>query len=104
MGALAWLVACRAGREIEGIKLRVLPGLVWWLVVWQMLDWHLGMAEGGGGHPRTALSPADAVSLARFTNGRPEAGWGGTRRELTVSQPAPCFVLGGVRGRVGCAR
>jgi len=30
-----------------------------------MLDWHLGMAEGGDG-PRELLSPADAITLARF--------------------------------------
>jgi phosphatidylglycerophosphate synthase len=65
-GALAWLVACRAGREIVGLELRVLPGLAWWVAVWQMLDWHLGMAEGGDGQPRARLSPGDAVSLARF--------------------------------------
>ena len=41
-------------------------GLAWWLAVWRMLDWHLGMAEGGDGLPRTRLSPADAVTLARF--------------------------------------
>ncbi|MGI8492737.1 MAG: CDP-alcohol phosphatidyltransferase family protein, partial [Acidimicrobiales bacterium] len=38
----------------------------WWLAVWQMLDWHLGMAEGGDGARRRALSPADAVTLSRF--------------------------------------
>lgn len=31
-----------------------------------MLDWHLGMAEGGDGRPRSRLSPADAVTMARF--------------------------------------
>jgi len=31
-----------------------------------MLDWHLGMAEGGDGRPRERLSPADAITLARF--------------------------------------
>jgi phosphatidylglycerophosphate synthase len=65
-GALGWLAACRATPDITGIELRVLPGLAWWLVVWQMLDWHLGMAEGGDGRPRASLSRADAVSLARF--------------------------------------
>jgi phosphatidylglycerophosphate synthase len=34
--------------------------------VWRMLDWHLGMAEGGDGRPRARLSPADAVTLTRF--------------------------------------
>src|SRR5206468_2495212 len=65
-GALGWLAACRATPAITGIKLRVLPGLAWWLVVWQMLDWHLGMAEGGNGQPRAQLSRADAGTLARF--------------------------------------
>jgi hypothetical protein len=36
--------------------------------------------------------------------GRPGAGSGGARRELTVRQPAACFVLGGARGRAGHAR
>lgn len=65
-GALGWVVACRASRDINGLKLRVLLCLGWWLVVWQMLAWHLGMTEGGDGQPRARLSRADAVSLARF--------------------------------------
>ena len=64
-GALAWLGLCRACRE-ENVDLRVLPGLAWWLVVWQMLDWHLGMAEGGDGQARIRLSSADAITLTRF--------------------------------------
>lgn len=40
--------------------------MLWWLAVWQMLDWHLGMAEGGDGKPRERLSPADALTLTRF--------------------------------------
>jgi phosphatidylglycerophosphate synthase len=40
--------------------------LAWWLLVWRMLDWHLGMAEGGDGQPREQLSAADAVTLVRF--------------------------------------
>jgi phosphatidylglycerophosphate synthase len=31
-----------------------------------MLDWHLGMAEGGDGKLRERLSRADAVTLGRF--------------------------------------
>jgi phosphatidylglycerophosphate synthase len=31
-----------------------------------MLDWHLGMAEGGDGQPRERLSAADGVTLVRF--------------------------------------
>jgi phosphatidylglycerophosphate synthase len=61
-GAVAWALACRA----SGRRTPVLAGLLWWLAVWQMLDWHLGMAEGGDGRPRERLSAADAVTLARF--------------------------------------
>lgn len=65
-GALAWLGACLAGRRSGRVELHVLPGLAWWLAVWQMLDWHLGMVEGGDGQPHARLSPADAVTLVRF--------------------------------------
>ncbi|MGH2886243.1 MAG: CDP-alcohol phosphatidyltransferase family protein, partial [Solirubrobacteraceae bacterium] len=65
-GGLAWTGACVASRTSERIVFRPLPGLAWWLAVWQMLDWHLGMAEGGDGQLRARLSPADAVTLARF--------------------------------------
>jgi phosphatidylglycerophosphate synthase len=65
-GALAWFAACGAGRHLRDVRLRPVTGLAWWLIVWQMLDWHLGMAEGGDGEPRARLSPADAASLARF--------------------------------------
>src|SRR5947209_17404628 len=65
-GAIAWLAACRATRSVSAVKPRPLVGLAWWLAVWQMLDWHLGMAEGGDGQPRARLSPADAVTIARF--------------------------------------
>jgi phosphatidylglycerophosphate synthase len=65
-GALAWLAACGASRHLRDVRLRPAAGLGWWLIVWQMLDWHLGMAEGGDGQPRARLSPADAASLARF--------------------------------------
>jgi phosphatidylglycerophosphate synthase len=51
---------------VSALKPRPLVGLGWWLAVWQMLDWHLGMAEGGDGQPRTRLSPADATTIARF--------------------------------------
>lgn len=65
-GAVAWVAACAAARTRENLRFRPLPGLLWWLAVWQMLDWHLAMAEGGDGHPRERLSPADAITLARF--------------------------------------
>lgn len=65
-GAVGWLAACRLTRSRPQLNLRPLGGLMWWLAVWQMLDWHLGMAEGGDGRPRSRLSPADAVTLGRF--------------------------------------
>lgn len=65
-GAIAWVMACVAAREHDDLELRPVSGLLWWLSVWRMLDWHLGMAEGGDGRPRPALSPADAITLARF--------------------------------------
>jgi phosphatidylglycerophosphate synthase len=68
VGAAGWLLACETAKRTgtEHIELRPVPGLVWWLSVWQMLDWHLGEAEGGDGVPRDRLGPADAVTLARF--------------------------------------
>ncbi len=65
-GAAAWIVACGATRHSRDLDLPALRGLTWWASVWQMLDWHLGMAEGGEGRPRENLSPADAITLARF--------------------------------------
>ncbi len=65
-GAVAWVAASAAARPCGDLRLRLFPGLVWWFGVWQMLDWHLGMAEGGDGDPRERLSPADAITLARF--------------------------------------
>jgi phosphatidylglycerophosphate synthase len=65
-GAAAWSVACVAARRRSDLDPPVLAGLAWWLAVWRMLDWHLGMAEGGDGRPRARLSPADAITLTRF--------------------------------------
>lgn len=65
-GAAAWLAFCAAARNREAVAPRPVAGLAWWALVWQMLDWHLGMAEGGDGIPRERLAPADAVTLARF--------------------------------------
>jgi len=65
-GAGAWTLACAAARGHEDVRPRPVAGLLWWLLVWQMLDWHLGMAESGDGRPRERLSPADAITLARF--------------------------------------
>ncbi len=65
-GAVAWIAACRSARNADQIKLRLTPGLVWWLSVYQMLDWHLGMAESGDGRPRERLGIPDAVTLTRF--------------------------------------
>lgn len=65
-GAAAWIAACRAANRRGEIPLGRVTGLAWWASVWKMLDWHLGMAEGGDGVPRDRLSGADAVTLSRF--------------------------------------
>jgi phosphatidylglycerophosphate synthase len=65
-GAAAWLTACRLADGHTAVTLPRRAGLVWWLAVWQMLHWHLGMAEDDDGRPSERLSPADAVTLARF--------------------------------------
>jgi phosphatidylglycerophosphate synthase len=65
-GGAAWSAACIAARRRSDLDAPALAGLACWLTVWQMLDWHLGMAEGGDGRPRARLSPADAVTLTRF--------------------------------------
>jgi phosphatidylglycerophosphate synthase len=59
-------VACRLADGRATVTLPRRAGLAWWLAVWQMLDWHLGMAEGDDGRPKERLSTADAVTLARF--------------------------------------
>lgn len=61
-GAAGWVGAWAFLRP----RLGLFRPLAWWLAVWQMLDWHLGMAEGGDGRPRGRLSPADAITLTRF--------------------------------------
>jgi phosphatidylglycerophosphate synthase len=65
-GAAAWLAACRLADRSTTVTLPRRAGLVWWLAVWQMLNWHLGMAEGDDGQPNERLSPADAMTLVRF--------------------------------------
>lgn len=45
-GAVAWVGTCAVARGRDDLRPRPLLGLLWWLAVWRMLDWHLGMAEG----------------------------------------------------------
>ena len=59
-GGGAWVAACRLRRR------RPFAGLLWWASVWKMLEWHIGMAEGGDGVTRPRLSAADATTLSRF--------------------------------------
>jgi phosphatidylglycerophosphate synthase len=66
IGAAGWLTACTLLRRPRGPRPPLIGGLIWWWTVWRMLDWHLGMAEGGDGVPRRRLSPADAATLTRF--------------------------------------
>jgi phosphatidylglycerophosphate synthase len=65
-GALAWTALCGLARGRAGARPSLAGGLAWWLAVWQMLDWHLGMADRAEGLPRRRLSPADAVTMVRF--------------------------------------
>jgi phosphatidylglycerophosphate synthase len=82
VGVAGWLVTCQLARPCRNITLKRTSGLLWWLSVWQMLDWHLGMAEGGDGVPRERLSSADALSLARFWLVPLVGGMRGSRRGL----------------------
>src|SRR2546426_10907158 len=66
LGGAAWLVAWRLGRGRLEPAPQLGAGLVWWASVWRMLDWHLGMAEGGDGVPRERLARADAVTMVRY--------------------------------------
>jgi phosphatidylglycerophosphate synthase len=66
IGAGAWVAAWRLGRGRLEPAPQLGAGLLWWASVWQMLDWHLGMAEGGDGVPRDRLARADAVTMARY--------------------------------------
>jgi len=65
-GGAGWWAAWFVARRRSGVDLPLFAGLAWWLAVWRMLDWHLGMAEGGDGRARTRLSPADGITLMRF--------------------------------------
>ena len=65
-GGAAWSAACGVARRRSNLDPPVFAWLAWWLAVWRMLDWHLGMAEGGDGRARPRLSPADAITLSRF--------------------------------------
>jgi hypothetical protein len=66
IGGAAWIAAWQLSRRHARVRLNLAAGLAWWAAVWRMLDWHLGMSEGGDGVPRRRLSPADAVTLSRF--------------------------------------
>jgi phosphatidylglycerophosphate synthase len=65
-GGAAWIAMCALARRRHALDPSVAGGLAWWLAVWRMLDWHLGMSEGEDGVPRDRLSAADAVTLTRF--------------------------------------
>lgn len=65
-GALAWTATCGLARGRGEGRPPLAVGLAWWLAVWQMLDWHLGMADRGDGPARGRLSPADAMTMVRF--------------------------------------
>jgi phosphatidylglycerophosphate synthase len=66
VGGGAWILAWFWGQRRPGPRPPLATGLLWWLSAWQMLDWHLGMAEGGDGIPRPRLGRADAVTMTRI--------------------------------------
>ena len=66
LGGVAWMVASLCEHRRRGPGQPIAAGLVWWFSAWQMLDWHLGMAEGGEGIPRPRLGRADAVTMTRI--------------------------------------
>jgi len=65
-GGAAWIALCALARRCRAPEPSLAAGLAWWLAVWRMLDWHVGMSEGEDGVPRDRLTAADAVTLARF--------------------------------------
>jgi phosphatidylglycerophosphate synthase len=85
IGGAAWIVAWHLSRRHACVRLNCAAGLAWWAAVWRMLDWHLGMAEGGDGMPRRRLSSADAVTLSRFWLVPLVAGVGDSRRGLPAA-------------------
>jgi phosphatidylglycerophosphate synthase len=66
VGGGAWILAWFWGQRRRGPGAPLAIGLLWWFSAWQMLDWHLGMAEGGDGIPRPRLGRADAVTMTRI--------------------------------------
>jgi phosphatidylglycerophosphate synthase len=66
VGGGAWILAWFWGQRRRGPRPPLAAGLLWWFSAWQMLDWHLGMAEGGDGIPRPRFGRADAVTMTRI--------------------------------------
>ncbi len=83
-GALAWLPAALAAKRLGWTSSPLPGGLIWWVGVCKMVDWHLGMAEDPRGSPRNRLGAADAVTLARFWMVPLLPGAGGSRFGLPV--------------------
>jgi hypothetical protein len=48
-GGAAWVAACAVARSRTNAPPAVVGGLARWFAMWRMLDWYLGMAEGGDG-------------------------------------------------------
>jgi hypothetical protein len=61
IGVVAWSAVGLSGRP-----LLALIGVGWWLLVWLMLDWHLGLLERPDGTPLASLGPANALTLLRL--------------------------------------
>jgi phosphatidylglycerophosphate synthase len=59
-GLAGWALALIAGRPMLA-----LAGVVWWVVLLLMLDWHLGMLERADGSRLDGLGMANAVTAMR---------------------------------------
>jgi phosphatidylglycerophosphate synthase len=90
-GGGAWVLAWLWGGRLPRSGWQLAAGLLWWLSAWQMLDWHLGMAEGGDGIPRPRLGRADAVTMTRIWLVPLLPALAGTPRRLAV-----IIALGGI--------
>lgn len=95
-GVAAWSAALAAGRPWLA-----LAGMLWWLLVTLMVDWHLGMLEDPFGRRLDGLGLANLLSIARAA----------VVPALVVASPAllvallvPAGIADAIDGRVARAR
>lgn len=96
VGVAAWIVVLAAGRPWLA-----LAGVLWWLAVTLMVDWHLGMLEDPSGRRLDGLGLANLLSIARAA----------VVPALVVASPAlllallvPAGIADGIDGPVARAR